>query len=267
MSDWDNREILRRLGLVLESDPEADSFPDLASDPTPAQRRALAQIAALETEHEPANDERTSFEVEEIAVALAEAMDEVRREPRTSLWRSFWDRLTEGGTAPGWPFEDEEPVHLVAAPSPTGDRERQIELIAAELRREPSRLNTIEERAEALLDALGAISSGDREREALRAAIRDVLLDTGLLTGDGQPLGEGHVLDQVIEQVEHRAADPAAVSRQDAEHMAHNARTGQRVGCDFEDLPPFKRVVVQKRTVFEPTEWVDVPASRGDQDG
>lgn len=95
---------------------------DEMSDPTPAQRRALAQIAALETEHEPANDERTSFEVEEIAVDLAEAMDEVRREPRTSLWHSFWDRLTEGGTVPGWPFEDDEPPHLVA-PAPMGDRE------------------------------------------------------------------------------------------------------------------------------------------------
>ena len=50
-------------------------------------------------------------------------------------------------------------------------------------------------------------SSDGGEREALGTALRDVLLDTGLLTSDGADLGEGHVLDQIVEQVERRVAD------------------------------------------------------------
>lgn len=39
----------------------------------------------------------------EIEEALSEALWEQEREPRTSLWHSFWDRLTLGGPFPAMP--------------------------------------------------------------------------------------------------------------------------------------------------------------------
>lgn len=44
-----------------------------------------------------------SYGTEQIRDALAEAVWEVEREPRTSLWASFWDRLTNGDPAPAMP--------------------------------------------------------------------------------------------------------------------------------------------------------------------
>lgn len=43
---------------------------------------------------------------EEIADALDEAMREHDREPQTDLWKSFWDRLTEGDFIPPRPEAD-----------------------------------------------------------------------------------------------------------------------------------------------------------------
>lgn len=36
----------------------------------------------------------------QIADALGEAREECLREPKTNLWKSFWDRLTEGRYTP-----------------------------------------------------------------------------------------------------------------------------------------------------------------------
>lgn len=47
------------------------------------------------------------FHVTRIEEALSEAQEECRREPTTDLWRSFWDRLTEGRYIPPQPFFEE----------------------------------------------------------------------------------------------------------------------------------------------------------------
>jgi len=133
-------------------------------------REALTRAAHLMREP-------TSFTAEEIAVDLAEAMDEVRREPRTSLWRSFWDRLTEGGEAPGWPFEDEEPVHLVAAPSPTDDRE--WEALRDLAGRTARHLRTLPEQTEGRDVALAA--------ELERAAAGSLAASPSPTAGEGRP--------------------------------------------------------------------------------
>jgi hypothetical protein len=51
----------------------------------------------------PDDDKLTSYGAEEIAAALSEAVRECEREPRTSLWESFWDRLTFGEGGPSMP--------------------------------------------------------------------------------------------------------------------------------------------------------------------
>lgn len=43
------------------------------------------------------------FTVDEIRTALDEALHERDREPRTDVWRSFWDRLSEGEMSPDRP--------------------------------------------------------------------------------------------------------------------------------------------------------------------
>lgn len=44
----------------------------------------------------------STFTAGQIAEALVETIAEKEREPSTSIWAAFWDRLTEGGTVPAW---------------------------------------------------------------------------------------------------------------------------------------------------------------------
>lgn len=52
----------------------------------------------------PSDETQRYFKAEDIAEALSEARAECYREPNTNLWRSFWDRLTQGGPIPADPL-------------------------------------------------------------------------------------------------------------------------------------------------------------------
>lgn len=51
---------------------------------------------------------RLLYGAQEIADALYEAREECHREPKTDLWKSFWDRLTEGQHIPPDPREEDK---------------------------------------------------------------------------------------------------------------------------------------------------------------
>lgn len=48
------------------------------------------------------------FSVDEIEEALGEAREECHRAPETDLWKSFWNRLTQGRYLPPDPVEKED---------------------------------------------------------------------------------------------------------------------------------------------------------------
>jgi hypothetical protein len=55
-----------------------------------------------------------TFTSSEISEALIEAMAERQRHPGTSIWASFWDRITHGRGRPGgFAFDLEEAARLL----------------------------------------------------------------------------------------------------------------------------------------------------------